>query len=342
MQFDTSALDNVDIPNSTRVTEFVKEKSTSIRKITFRDFLHALKTNRITGYEHNRGTCVVADGTVKSVRYNLHCPSFGQMTGAWFNDVFCLADTHGRAMGLIYRLIDKQLTLEELNSEISVQEVSSDDFLQVYQLLNSGKNHSAKDNLNNPDYFFGRWIDDLIARVERVTGSDARTYLTATAKRTNLSYLLYCVGNHCEMDRYSDIFLKRQAVGKLYRALENADSPFTITNESLRKLTEAMVFYVNFCTAIEEKAAKVGIRVSKVIRSGPFFSMIVMDRLRDQAMHAHNAEKLAATALRNIGAVDTIVPQITGSSVIEINRAERDLWKAIKKAPTKSMAALEA
>jgi len=296
-------------------------------EITIGDLIEKYNNGEIIPYKHNRGTAGYAKKTINTVRDELHLPSLGKWVGCR-NETgeLVLADCHSRTIGLVERERIGTMTDEEKNYKISFSIIPKEEFLTTYQMLNSGKQHTAMNNLENPDYFFGNIINNLLEEI----GNDA-IYFRRSSNRTNLAYLIYTYATGGKINFYRDVFVQRKYVTELQKC-KATDKIIDFPNTLKDKLVSAMHFYADFIKHLQALSKERGIDVSKITKSGPFMAMIIMDQMKENSRYSKYKTLVDKVLNKNhFIALSSIIPHITGSSADSILANENEIWEILRR-----------
>lgn len=280
----------------------------SSANVSIRDWLAAVQNGQVVGYPNNRGGGKVAVPTVKSCRDHLDLHSLGCFTVAGST----LADGHSRTLGMHLRWCQDMMKPEELAGTVTVKVVPSDRLIGVYGKLNSGKGHTAGDKLSNVDLALGRMIHQEV--LSRLVRPEVGASLTRS-QISNLSYICYAIGHLDESEwDFAEVFAQRKYV-QVMMNLEPGELPFHLDAGDARAIAGGVDFFGEFCDCL----GKHSVSLASLKGSGPFFGMVVADRL-SPSPQLPGPKTLAGRAARKAVRLSELVPVMTHGSTDSIRR----------------------
>jgi len=252
--------------------------------VLMRDFIYAMMTFQVHGFEDNRGGHGIRHPKIdpERVRFitnNFHVPSFGQVcyglnpkTGRME-----IADGHNRSQGGFNCYTQGKMTEEQLNSKISIQFV--EDFLTVYHNAGRAKPHSTSDRLKNKHTVFGAIINqDLMSKLSPM----AAEWLTGRSKVTSvLRDLLYGSETVTNPEEWSVKNVYTRGGNAFLRELERMPAGYwKVSDPNLQRVAHAINSYVQvICIYKAHESKKVVKILDNITGSGGFFFFYVFDQL---------------------------------------------------------------
>lgn len=268
----------------------------------------------IVGYENNRKGGSVSASTVKMLRDGWD-PSLLNMFEFAINPQgqLVLADGHGRMYVGNDLFAQGRLTQEDFDTLVHVKVVPWEKFLSAYKGCNAGHRHAASDYLSNNDFAMGSLIHD---RVLPAVNDPAVDKAFNSTHIINLSYVLYAmnaIGSRAPAEwNFPSVYAKRKDVVPIQRMVKGT-LPWNPTDGQIKEVTDAIDFYLQVRHDVLKESPN---PCKAVLGSGPFFSLVLVDRLAAKPRLPAKTKTIARRILRDLTKLSEAVKGLTSSDMI--------------------------
>lgn len=264
--------------------------------ITLRDYILAVVSGILGGYENNRGTGRLNGTKVRYIAENYDPQGVGTITiaemgdGTWKN-----ADGHHRTAAIIAKYKEEYdclpFTEAELDQNISLHIISKDDFMKVYGRLNTSHGHSTKHKVLNTDLGLGSMLKDVF-ELQEEDSVILDSFHTAIA-RCIYGYIGEFNKPAKELS-YSDISGDRKAVSS-QAGLTKEEFAVELTNTQKLEIAAALDYVNTTYTEFREvNNGKLNQTGRSLVRNASLFGFIFWDKLSGRELVTYNGEKWLA------------------------------------------------
>lgn len=265
-----------EFPNSVTIPE----GTPGVRFIKIRHLLNWVDTGKLIPYPHNRGLARVSCITAHGVREDFSIDSWGEISYGWYDGQLTIATGHSRIYGLIQRLIDGNLTEEELNEEFSIRCVK--DFMKAYKKSGqNGQSHRSADKVMNPDLTFGGPIYKLKQLLNPDIAEHLNSYSTPLAAMMEfcnfeLANPYLSEEDYNRLSRWDHVYNNGRGSAR-HKANEEVGNLalLNVSDAQLNRLAVAITDW--FHLTVMAKALAGNTNVNFIYKAG-FFGMFVMER----------------------------------------------------------------
>lgn len=273
-------------------------------------YLNWVITGQLRPYPNNRGNGRISKKTSESVRAHVHEDALGQATIGPWEGILSQNDWHSRTYGLLWRLLDGELTAAEMNYPIAVKRIR-EEFMVGYKTLNDGALHSTQDKIKNPDLVYG----DVLKRITAPLSDDC-VHMVGENKWTVLSSIMFAISDGLTPESedwdHTTVYARRGPAMKLANDLpkESEIKPSRIKPwES--SFSAGIQYWYELMMVFKSDAGK--LNIGQIQRSAGFFGFIVVSKMGDGngtvSLPARNGT-LAARILKNFEIIAKICPQL--------------------------------
>jgi hypothetical protein len=277
---------DLEIPTGTEFPNSVTipEETVGVRIIKIRHLLNWIDTKKLIPYPHNRGLARVSSATSKDVRTDFSIDSWGELSYGWYDSgngiQLTIATGHSRIYGLIQRLIDGNLTEEELNEEFSIRCVK--DFMKAYKKSGgNGQNHKSADKVLNPDLTYGGPIYQLKELLNPDIAERLNGYSTPLSSMMEFCHFELENPNLAEEDynrnsRWDQVYNNGRGSARHKSNEEVGDLTLLhVSRSQLNRLAVAITDWYHLTVMVKALAGNTN--VNFIYKAG-FFGMFVMER----------------------------------------------------------------
>jgi hypothetical protein len=268
------------------------------KDILVKDWISMVQHGVVTPYQNNRGDTSYSTKTAKKCREELHEHSLQIFT---VNERGMICDGHSRTQGILQRLYSGEMPPNEFDFKLTVKTVSEEESLVVYRNVNAQDSHKTKDKLKNPDYALGR----LLKEIKDLISGDVESLNTSFNQQ--IANIVVAVNDNRPND-FSYASCYEDLRKKVTRTLNEFTSEYRLSREEKQNIAHAIEFYM----ALRQRLQRTD--VPGIKKSGPFFGLVVADRIQSSP-RLEDPAAVARRIARKPNTMEKLVADLARGSV---------------------------
>ncbi len=293
---------------------------------TLGSVMHWILTETLHLYENNRGDGTLSNSTFQSTSQGVDADVIGEVIIGLHKpfgsdeERMTLANGHSRFGGFFQRLLNGELTEDELATPIGV--TVAHHFLSAYQRVNApGSAHRTKDKIKNVNLAYG----GILKRIFKAVGEDCKLAI-GDNKWTILSSIIYNCLTPNRSWFWPEVYQNRQPA---MRKANDLAGSIKVTQADEKRLIVAIDFWFKLMKGLDEQAMNSGVNVKKVIRNAGLFGFIVCDQMRTNSEFS-SATVMIKKIIRNLTIVELACPELCRGDRQTVLRYTTELEKILR------------
>jgi len=317
------------------------DKVGKVVQMTVGEVLSLVEGGDLIDYVHNRGGARdgarIVPSRVKEISEEFDPEALGMLEACPTPDgtKMEMIEGHNRVASMCRRFGLGKMTKGQMKSPLYLRVHPSNKKLYIHVRLGRQKAHTSSNHIMNKELGFGSLVDRVLSFCQPETQKFTKN---KTKFLRQIAYIIRAVAEgglrkKIENWNFLALFSARQRMEKIFCLTPQQlkkQHKITLTDNQAKRIAEAVDWYCEYRTALVEKATQSGVNIKAVLNSGPWFGLLVADKIRPHVRLTRSTKVLSKQTVREIAELSKLLPHITGSTYANIHGTISEIVKVLK------------
>lgn len=284
----------------------IKNPVTSEHSVSLRELALAVEGGKIVKYQFNRGGQSVSKSRSAKIAASFNKEAFGKISILRTSpDNFMSITGHHRLHGLFVGYQNGWIDKNVLDSHVSIGVLDDkEEALALYAAEGSGKGHTGRQKINNPDLGLGQIMSEISSSVKNKD----------LLKGQYLNALAYCIVNVCDPQNnksdwhfmeYSDVSKNKKSGISKYLDLTPAAlrAALPITKAQKELIVKSLVWVIDEVFAPFEIENGTIDAARDLLRQASFFGFLLWEKIKGSTFTKKKSNALVKNMKKNMSSL---------------------------------------